>query len=92
MVYLCVTKAKKMTQEIKIGDRVQNTITKKIETVKKIKYGYINEYRADLWTLKQSQPSQPVVNIFKDINKALSGRMSEQEQENFEGKLFGTYK
>jgi hypothetical protein len=38
-----------MKNEIKIGDRIKNTITGQIQICNKIKHGYINGYRADLW-------------------------------------------
>jgi len=88
---------KPIIKEIEIGDRAQNTITGKIEIVRKIKHGYINGYRADLWILVEAQPD---INIqqtqayqrAKELEKAWSGRMSDEEQAKWEGKLFGTYK
>jgi hypothetical protein len=75
---------------IKIGDKIKNTITGQTQIAKTIKHGYINGYRSDLWVIVGSDATPSFDSGVKQINRALSGRMSDSEQENFEMKLFGT--
>lgn len=73
-------------ESIKVGDSFMNP-RGRVEKVEKITGNYVNNWLCDCITIVQELPREDI----KKFDRLFSGKMSEREQDDFEGLIFGTY-